>query len=273
MKKSNKISCFYILSSLGLLAALIFGGVYGIYISVGLNFVKSTISNVSNIPAEGASNVSFGGSVNFESSMTGVIILSIVLIVLAIFDIVSLVKQIVLFKQFKAVENSKIEHLVERKVRSKGAVIFFAFVVDLLSVIVGVAGIFLNARTFVGNNFSWVLYLIDGLVALFAVVSFVLMCVKLKNLKKTKQDENLELNNKNFDNEDDENVKHVESDDECFVYQTFSDFNIDEFEYILLKLKHLKSSKIISKDEFDYLRQKFFPIEKVEKSDIKDKNN
>ena len=99
MKKSNKISIIYILSSMLLLGTMIFGGIYGVYISVGLNFVRSSVSNVtSGGAAGGASNVAFGGTVNFESSMTGIIILSIILIILSIFDIISLIRKIVLFK-------------------------------------------------------------------------------------------------------------------------------------------------------------------------------
>ena len=71
------------------------GGVYGIYVSVGLNFVRSSLSNVTGGSGVGASNVSFGGTVNFESSMLGVIVLSIVLIILAIIDLISLIKQII----------------------------------------------------------------------------------------------------------------------------------------------------------------------------------
>ena len=88
MKKSNKISVFYFLSSVLLLLFLVFGGVYGIYVSVGLNFIKGNALNVADRVGT-ASNVSFGGSVNFESSMIGVIILSITLVVLAVFDIIT----------------------------------------------------------------------------------------------------------------------------------------------------------------------------------------
>ena len=85
MKKSNKISVIYVCCSLLLLGALLFGGVYGIYVSVGLSFMRSSVSNVTEgVQNMGVNNVSYGGSVNFSSSMVGVIILSIVLIVLAI---------------------------------------------------------------------------------------------------------------------------------------------------------------------------------------------
>ena len=106
MKKSNKLTVFYVLSSVTLFLVLLFGGVYGVYISVGLNFVRGTVSNP--VQNEGVSNVSFGGNVNYSPSMTGVIFLSIVLIVISIFDFITLIKQVIFFKQFKAVKNSKI---------------------------------------------------------------------------------------------------------------------------------------------------------------------
>ena len=96
MKKSNKISFFYIATSLTLLLVLIFGGVYGIYVSVGLSFIRQSADNISGIE-NAASNVSFGGTVNFNYSMVGIIILSVALIILAIFDLISLIRQIVLF--------------------------------------------------------------------------------------------------------------------------------------------------------------------------------
>lgn len=243
MKKSNKTSVFYILSSVLLLGAMLFGGIYGIYISVGLNFVRSSVANISDVGAgnSGATNVAFGGTVNFESSMTGIIILSVILVILAILDIISLIKQIVLFKQYKMVRNARFEKVIEKKVKSKSAVVFFAIVVDILSLIVGVVGIFLNARTFVGSNLSWVLYLIDGLVALLSVISLVLLIIKVKQVK-----------NNNLNNEHDAKNESLEENNN-FVQKNF---DIDNIEYSLLKLKYLKSSKIITAEESEILRNK-----------------
>lgn len=242
MKKSNKVSIFYILSSVALLGVLLFGGIYGVYISVGLNFVRSSISNISDGMA-GASNVAFGGTVNFESSMTGIIILSIVLVILAILDIISLVKQIVLFKQFKMVRNSKFEETIENKTKSKGGVIFFAGLIDVLSLIVGVVGIFLNARTFVGNNLSWVLYLVDGLVAILSIISLVLLIIKIKQSKKYMEEHR---------------KKHSIKSSSNYMGRLVSenDFDIDRIEYSLLKLKYLKSNRIISSEESEILRNR-----------------
>ncbi len=260
MKKSNKISVFYFLSSISLLVILIFGGVYGVYISVGLNFVRGTVSNVTE--AGKASNVAFGGSVNFQSSMTGVVILSIILIILAVFDIVSLVKQVIFFKQFKVVRESSLEQSIEKKVKSKGSVIFFAVLIDVLSIIAGVAGVFINARTFVGNNISWVLYLVDGAVAVLALFSLIFLIIKLKKLKKNKT-------------EDIENINQISGQKKLITRpvnkvvadkdeETMDNFDIDEIEYSLLKLKHLKSTKIISSDEFEFLRSKILNYDKEE---------
>ena len=93
------------------------------------------------------------------------------LIVLAIFDVVSLIRQIVLFKQFKSINNSAFEKQIEHKVKSKGAVVFLAILIDLLSVAVGVVGIFINSRSFVGNNYAWLFYMIDILIIVFEIFS------------------------------------------------------------------------------------------------------
>lgn len=264
MKKSSKISAFYIISSISLLLILFFGGIYGIYVSVGMNFVKSSMSNVTGTPAGmtnvgTATNVSYNGTVNINTSMTGVIILSIVLVVLAIFDIISLIKQVVLFKQFKAVENSSIENKIEKKVKSKGAVIFFAALIDIVSFATGIAGIFLNSRAFVGNTISWVLYLIDGLVSLFALISFVLLIVKLKSRKKNSNENNVK--------EDKDNHKKNFNNQNQIEFEVVHKYDIDEIENKLLKLKHLKSSKIISNEEFEHLRRRFLSLDEETKID------
>ena len=246
MKKSNKLSLFYIISSLSLLFVLIIGGVYGIYVSVGLTFVRENASNVTGVPVGGVSNVSFGGTVNFEYSMTGVIILSMVLVVLAIFDFVSLIRQIVLFKQFKIVRKSVIEKGVEQKVKSKGSVVFFAILIDLLSIVVGVVGIFINPKSFAGNRYAWIFYLIDIVIVLLALTSIVLLIMKLKSLKKSLSE---------IETERRETLKQTSEKDVKSKSLKLND-DIDEFEYKLLKLKHMKNSKVISPEEYKSLREK-----------------
>lgn len=255
MKKSNKLSVVYILCSVTLFAGLLFGGIYGIYISVGLNFVRSSVSNVADVGSAGANNVAFGGTVNFESSMTGVIILSIALIVIAIFDLISLIKQIILFKQFKMVRTLKFEKSIEKKVKSKGSVVFFAVLIDIFSIIAGVVGIVINARAFVGNNISWVLYVADGAVALLALVSLVLLIVKLKqsNSNKKASEKNLKVVDE----------KEIGNYDEFGLSQKFCS-DIDNLEYALIKLKYLKSTKIINADEYSRLREKFLKTKQQE---------
>lgn len=255
MKKSNKVTVFYIISSVFLMIVLLVGGIYGMYISVGLNFVKSSVNNFSeNLAGSsysgGATNVAFGGSVNFESSMTGVIILSIALIVLGIFDIISLIKQVIFFKQFKPIKNSTIEQKIEKKIKSKTGVVWFAAIIDLLSIVAGVAGIFINARSLAGGNIVWVLYLIDALVAVLALVSFVLLIIKLKAVKN--KHNNFDGNNKNDREDFSYNLQEHCSEGVCY----FEDIDIDEIEYKLLKLKYLKSGKILSNEEYENLRGK-----------------
>lgn len=254
MKKSNKITVFYIISSVFLMIVLLAGGIYGMYISVGLNFVKSSVNNFTeNLAGSsysgGATNVAFGGSVNFESSMTGVIILSIALILLGVFDIISLIKQVIFFKQFKAIKNSSIEQKIERKVKSKSGVVWFAAIIDLLSVIAGVAGIFINARSLAGGNIVWVLYLIDALVAVLALVSFVLLIVKLKAVKYMR-------NNNDETNKNREDYSSAKQENYTSMVSNFEDIDIDDIEYKLLKLKYLKSGKILSNEEYEKLRKK-----------------
>ena len=80
MKKSNKLTVFYVISSVSLFLVLLLGGIYGVYVSVGLNFVRSnSVPNEIAGGNNGLANVSFGGSVNYSPSMVGVIFLSIIL--------------------------------------------------------------------------------------------------------------------------------------------------------------------------------------------------
>ncbi|MBQ8424704.1 MAG: hypothetical protein IJX17_01630 [Clostridia bacterium] len=238
MKKSNKVSMFYIFSSVALFLLLFGGGFYGVYLSVGLSFVRNGISNITDA---GAMNVSFGGTVNFSSSMIGVIMLSIGLIVLAVLDLVSLFKQLVLFKQFKLLKDSSLEKSIEKKVTNKTKVIFFAIVIDIISFIVGIAGILLNSRTFPTASMCWPLYLIDALVSILAVTSIVLLIIKLKGLKRNNNESKLAIINSSSDFEG-ENMENKDG------------YDIDEIEYKLLKLRQLKSSKIINAEEYANLR-------------------
>lgn len=255
MKKSNKVSIFYVLSSLSLLLVLIAGGVYGIYVSVGLSFVNNSMQNVVGVPAGAASNVSIGGTINFEYSMVGIIILSIALIVLAIFDVVSLIRQVVLFKQFKVIKNSSFEKQVEQKVKSKGAVVFFAVLIDLLSIAVGVVGIFINSRSFVGTNLAWLFYLIDAFIILLALMSMIFLIMKLRAAKKNIEESHIQLKQRASDEHDDSTLSKSK------------DYDIDEIEYKLLKLKHLKNSKIISNEEYKGLRDELLGQMNISKNE------
>ena len=259
MKKSNKISFFYIVTSLTLLLVLIFGGVYGIYVSVGLSFIRQSAENVTGIE-NAASNVSFGGTVNFDYSMVGIIILSVALIILAIFDLISLIRQIVLFKQFKMVKNSSLEKGVEKKVKSKGVVIFFAVLVDLISVTLGIVGICLNGRSFAGNNYAWIFYVVDIVIIILSVMSIVFLVMKLRALKPEKQNYVREL----VKNQNTEESKNLGSKSNKTKY------DIDEFEYKLLKLKNLKNSKVLTKDEYEKIRNNIMKDSKLLKTKNKE---
>lgn len=252
MKKSNKVSVFYIISSVCLFLVLVFGGVYGIYVSAGINFVGSTINNVGQ-GAGTASNVAIGGTVASKPSMSGIIILSIVLIVIAVFDLIALIKQIVFFKQFKAIKESAIEQKIERKVKSKGSVVAFAVIIDVASIAAGVFGVFLNMRSFVRNGILWILYLIDGVIIFLAVVSFVLLIAKLKHVKHLKSS-----NNDVFKNKYDKNVSNNQKCSETKQEK----LDIDDVEYKLIKLKIMKSAKLINEEEFKQLRQKIIPTKR-----------
>lgn len=259
MKKSNKISFFYIATSLTLLLVLIFGGVYGIYVSVGLSFIRQSAENVSGIE-NAASNVSFGGTVNFNYSMIGIIVLSVALIILAIFDLISLIRQIVLFKQFKVVKNSSLEKGIEKKVKSKGVVIFFAVLVDLISVTLGIVGICLNGRSFVGNNYAWIFYVVDIAIIILSVMSIVFLVMKLRALKPEKQNYVREL----VKNQNTEESKNLGS------KPNKNKYDIDEFEYKLLKLKNLKNSKVLTKDEYERIRSNIMKDSKLLKTKNKE---
>ena len=248
MKKSNKLTVVYVCSSLVLFFVLVGGGVYGLYLSIGLSFVRSGGFDAQN-NFDGVANVSYGGSVNFSPNMTGVIMLSVVLIILSLFDLIAMIKQIVFFKQFKFISNSKIEQMVERKIKSKGGVVFFVVLVDILSLIAGVLGLIVNMRSLAGGGVSWVLYLIDALIVLFALISLILLIMKLKKIKK-------------FQNEQKSNLEYkgIQTIDNIGLRKDFGfqNFDIDECEYLLLKLKYLKLSKLISLEEYQHIRNKIF---------------
>lgn len=267
MKKSNKISLFYVITSLTLLLILVFGGVYGIYVSVGLSFIRKSAESVTGMGGMGsASNVSFGGTVNFEYSMVGIIVLSIALIILSIFDLVSLIRQILLFKQFKIVKTSKLEQNVEQKIKSKSSVIFFAVLVDVLSVVLGIVGIFLNGKSFAGNNYAWIFYVIDVLIIILSIMSIVFLIMKIRAFKgNTINLKQKELNdNKNFKSNNVSNASHQETENKGSNEK--KSYDIDDFEYKLLKLKNLKNSKIITKDEYENIRKNIVKDSKLIKT-------
>ncbi len=267
MKKSNKITAIYVASSILLFLALLGGGIYGIYLSVGISFMRTNVA----MPADfegGATNVSYAATANFQPSMMGIIILSAALILLSIFYFISLIKQVIFFRQFKLVRESKIQKIIENRVKSKSTVVFFAFVINLLSLIAGVCGIFVNTTSFLETGLSWVLYLIDGFVIIFSVTSFVLLIIKLKMRKKIQE----ELSNEvEFDDENDD-IKDNKNEKKDKKIQPFDIKNFDEvdlIEYILLKLKNMKDGKIISENEYVFLRTKLtgLPSQKRRKKD------
>lgn len=245
MKKSNKLTVFYILTSVSLFLIMLIGGVYGVYVSVGLNFVRNTVPNT--IGDNGVSNVSFGGNLNYSPSMAGIIFLSIILSILSIFDFIALIKQIVFFKQFKAIKKSRLTKKIEKKSTSKGAVIFWTFFIDVISFIVGVVGIFINAKCFVrGNEMSWLFYLIDSLVSILSLLSIILLIAKLKNKTELKTGKrNYLKNNLNVANDQlkTKNKKAIGLKD------------MNQMEYNLLKLDSMKKSKIVSDEEYKKLRR------------------
>lgn len=276
MKKSNKITMVYVSSSLLLFLTLLCGGVYGIYLSVGLSFMRSTASPPADI-IDGApgyvSNVSYGATANFQPSMTGVIILSAILIFISIAYFVSLIKQLIFFKQYKLIRESGIEHFVERKIKSKSSVIFFACLINVVSFLAGVAGIFVNLNSFIDGGLSWILYVIDGLVAVLAVVSFVLLIKKVQMNKKNKEN-NESMGSQHKSDKNRLTILGINANEHKEGYEEDKNLKIDSVEYILLKLKSMKESKIISSDEYDYLREKMVGIpkqKKIKKSKVQKK--
>lgn len=250
MKKSNKVSLFYILSAMGLFLVLLGGGAYGLYVSVGLNFAKSSVPNISE-GGNGVSNVSLAGTVNYTPSMTGIILLSLFLVVLAIIDFTILIKQIVFFKQFKSVRNSSIEQKIENKTKSKGSVIFWTFVFDILCFVTGVFGLFINARSFAGkSNFSWVFYAVDIAVSVFAILSIILLIIKLKK-KKNEREEVKTNKSKDIICAKKSEIKPVEAK------------HINQMEYNLVKLEAMKKGKLISAEEYKKLRKRILNLKNI----------
>ena len=254
MKKSNKLTVFYVISSVSLFLVLLLGGIYGVYVSVGLNFVRSnSVPNEIAGGNNGLANVSFGGSVNYSPSMVGVIFLSIILIVIAVFDFITLIKQVIFFKQFKAIERSSLTKKVESKTPSKGSVIFWTFVVDILSLVAGISGLFINNRSFAyGNEMSWLFYLVDGLVSVLSLVSIILLIAKLKN-KATEKRLSQNPKQKNvFQNSENKNKKKKKVDSN----------EIAQMEYNLMKLESMKKGKIVTDDEYKKLRKQILSFER-----------
>ena len=241
MKKSNKITFFYMASIVLLFLSLLGGGVYGLYISIGLSYMRTSVSNITDTTG-GLSQVGYNNFVN-GASMIGVIVLSGVLILLAVFDFICLIKQIILFKQFKVVKNSLLEKKVEKKVKSKASVVAFAVIIDFLSLLAGIFGIIFNSRSLVNGNLIWVLYAIDVLVSVLAVISFILLIAKLRQLKKHGFEKNKKYQKDNFDE----------------TTMRYNNLNVNQLENDLIKLKHLRSSKMITKDEFDDMRNMILP--------------
>ena len=95
--------------------------------------------------------------------------------------------------------------------------------------------------------------IIDIFIVVFSIMSFVLLIMKLKKTKKQNEENKEVFCQKNN--------------------QTKNIFDIDKIEYNLLKLKYLKTSKMITSEEYDSLRKKLFnegdslksKIHKVEK--------
>ena len=172
--------------------------------------------------------------------MSGIIILSIILIVISVLDLVSLIKQIIFFKQFKMVRESSLEEKIERKVKSKGSVVFFTILIDLFSFGAGVAGLFINSRSFVRNGILWILYLIDGIIVIFSLLSFILLIIKLRQNKKL-SNEKVGLSKQKQAH----SVNAVEKNDNN------KKIDLEDIEYNLLKLKTMRSSKMITQEEFN----------------------
>lgn len=265
MEKTNKITVFYVISSVTLFLVLLLGGVYGVYVSVGLNFVRSNTPVGDYGGENGIANVSFGGNVNYSPSMVGVIFLSIILVVISIFDFFTLIKQVIFFKQFKAVNNSSLTKKIEAKTPSKGGVIFWTFIVDILSFIAGVAGLFINNRSFAGGNeMSWLFYLIDSVVALLSLLSIILLIVKLKNKATEKKNSNVKKDKLALGA--DERKTRTRAKKESLDTKDFS-----QMEYNLMKLDSMKKAKIVTEEEYKKIRKKIlnFDFSKNALSDYK----
>lgn len=274
MKRSNKITAFYVLCSVSLFLILLVGGGYGIYVSVGMNFLNNMMSNVANVAEGDVQNVATVDETNVNASFSGIIILSAILIIISVFYMISLIKQLVFFKQFKIIRESGLEHLIEDKVKSKSAVIFFACLINVLSLLAGIAGIFVNISSLAGAAMSWVLYIVDGLVAVLSVMSLVLLTKKVKGDKPDKN-----VKNKKNSKDDFDNYQKIETNkklDDTEIFLASESDNVDNIEYVLLKLKNMKECKVISNDEYDYLREKMTGLPKkktMKKSKSKTKSS
>jgi uncharacterized membrane protein len=180
--------------------------------------------------------------------MTGIIFLSIILVVLAIVDFVLLIKQIIFFKQYKFIRTSAIEQKIEQKTKSKSKVIFWTFFFDIVCIAIGIVGLFINGRSFAGkSNFSWVFYAVDIAVSIFALVSMILLIIKLKNKRKEY--------GKNKEHKD-----GVENKKRATNKPRLDPKEINQIEYNLIKLEAMKKGKLLSTEEYNKLRKKIINL-------------
>ena len=135
--------------------------------------------------------------------------------------------------------------------------IFWTFFLDVVCIIVGILGLFINGRSFAGkSNFSWVFYAVDIAVALFALLSMILLIIKLKNRKKDLE----ELKDKHSQIEKQKNIA---------TKQKFEPKEINQMEYNLIKLEAMKKGKLISQDEYKKLRKKILNLKAKEEISTK----
>lgn len=291
-KKSNKISLLYVISSSVLLLLLLGGGIYGVYLSVGLSFVRNGVSNIADGSAMNVSYNNFNNAnsmIGVTVLSVALIIISILDIISLIKQII-LFKQFKIIEDSKLTK--KLEKKSKNKTKVIVFAVFIdilSFVCGVIGIFVNMR-CFSSGSMCYG---LYIIDGFVSVLALANIVLLILKYKKLKHLKENieenneifyecekdnddsfeslssqkdinneTQDENNKIeinicpNDENQEDSQEQLEKNTETEGENMQIETEKEdeFNIDEIEYKLLKLKQLKTTRMITKQEYDFLR-------------------
>lgn len=179
------ITVFLIISTLMLSLALVIGGVYSLYVSIGFSFLQgSAVGGVNTSALYTYSNSGYGTG---GGSLVGLIITSIIMLGLGVAMGVIFFKQLPLYRQIKLIAkmpNVKYKHY---SAQVKKSVIAFSIIAYFACVGFCIFAIVVASRQPLSTNYKWVVLLAYSIVLLLAIASMTLMFIKLAQLSKIKK--------------------------------------------------------------------------------------